>query len=790
MLKNYFTIAWRNLKKDKLFSFIHISGLALGMTVALLIGLWAWYMYSYNRFLPGYQQAYQVKLNFDYNGKILTQSGATLPLADALRSKVPGIRFVAESDWFGQHGLTAGEHKLYLTGASMGTDFFRIFPFPFVEGDAATALRDPYSIVLTQSAARALFGSADALNKMVRYENTHDLKVTGVVKDPPGNSSFQFSFIIPFSYDELTGNFVKKSRSNWGNHSFPIYVGLEPNASPEQVGRLIRDLQQDNEHPTAAKIGVILHPFTQWRLYAIFENGRAVGGYIEYVRIYSFIAVLVLLIACINFTNLSTARSEKRAREVGVRKVVGSERRDLIIQFLAESLVVAFIAFGIALLLAQLALPGFNSLFDVTLQIPFSSTVFWTVMVGYVLLTGVLAGIRPAFYFSGFEPVKILKGTFTSGKSAAWSRKTLVVVQFACSFALIIVTLIVYQQVRYAQSRPTGFDKNGLVAADVSPDLLKNYEPLKNELLQSGLATSVTKSSTSLDGFAASFAIKEWPGRKKDEYLEMATTAVSDNYFKTVGMTLKKGRDFKGAEDTMSLVLNEAAVKRLRLTQPINSLITLDYTQVPMRVIGVVQDAVMGSPFGAAVPTLFVYNTGWASAILVRLSPERSLSDGMKRMGAVFGKYNPAYPFVYHFVDEEYEHKFDAEAQAGQLAALSATLAIVISCLGLLGLASYVAERRTKEIGIRKVMGATPWRLWRLLSTEFLLLVVISCVVASPVAYFLAHGWLEKYSYRISIGPGVFILATALALTITLITISAQIVRAALVNPVKSLRNA
>jgi putative ABC transport system permease protein len=790
MLKNYFKTAWRNLKKDKLFSFIHVSGLALGMAVALLIGLWAWYMYSYDRFLAGYKQAYQVKLNFDYNGKILTQSGATLPLADALRSKVPGIRYVVKSNWIGQHGLTAGEHKLYEMGGAMGADFFRIFPFPFVEGDAGSALKDPYSIVLTQSAARALFGSADALNKTVRYENTHDLKVTGVVRDLPGNSSFQFGFIMPFSYCEQADDWVKQNRANWGNHSFPIYVGLEPSASPDQVGRLISNLQQDGEHPTTAKIGVILHPFSQWQLYSNFENGRVAGGYIEYVRIYSLIAVLVLLIACINFTNLSTARSEKRAREVGVRKVVGSERRNLIAQFLTESLVIAFIAFGIALLLTQLALPGFNNLFNVTLQMPFSNPVFWALMTGYVVLTGIVAGIRPAFYFSGFEPVKILKGTFSSGKSAAWSRRTLVVIQFACSFALIIVTLIVYQQVRYAQNRPAGFDKNGLVAADISPDLAKNYEPLKNELLQSGLAVAVTKSSTSLDGWSASFAIKDWPGKKTDESLEMATTSVSDDYFRTVGMTIKEGRDFKGPQDTMSLVINEAAVKRLRLTHPINSLINVDYTQVPMRVVGVVQDAVMGSPFYAANPTLFIFNTGWAGAILVRLAPGRPLADETKRVGTVFGKYNPAYPFVYHFIDEEYKHKFDTEAQSGQLAALSATLAIVISCLGLLGLASYVAERRTKEIGIRKVMGATPWRLWRLLSTEFLLLVIVSCAVASPVAYLLAHGWLAKYSYRIEIAPGVFVAATVLSLFITACTISAQIIKAALVNPVKSLRNA
>ncbi|HEY4112010.1 ABC transporter permease [Puia sp.] len=790
MLKNYFKIAWRNLKKDKLFSFIHISGLALGMAVALLIGLWAWYMYSYDRFLPRYKQAYQVKLNFRYNSSVNTQSGAPLPLATALRTKIPGVRYVAESNWMSARWLSAGEHKLHLEGGIMGSDFFRIFPFPFVEGDTATALRDPYSIVLTHSAARALFGSEDALNKTVVFENTHELKVTGVMKDMPGNSSFQINYVIPFSFVEQTDSGVKKSMSDWVNCSFPLYVGLEPNASPEQVNRQIRDLAQEQEHPATVKIEVLLHPLAKWRLYQNFENGRAVGGMIEFVRIYTLIGVLVLLIACINFTNLSTARSEKRAKEVGVRKVVGSERKHLILQFLTESLVIAFVAFGFALMLARLALPGFNSIFLAKLTIPLSNPIFWVIMGGYVLLTGLLAGIRPAFYFSGFEPVKILKGTFTSGRSAAWSRKTLVVLQFACSFALIIVTLIVYRQVKYAQSRPAGYDKKGLIAADISDDLRKNFEPLKNELLQSGIATAVTKSSTSLDGWAASFAIEDWPGRKKDESLEMVVTSVSQDYFKTVGMSIKKGRDFKGDVDTMSLILNEAAVKRLHLTDPVNKLIKLDYSKTPMRVVGVVRDAVMGSAFEAATPTLFLYNTGWAGSILLRLSPQDIPQDAVKQLASIFGKYNPAYPFIYHFVDEEYAHKFDAESRQGQLMGLFATLAIVISCLGLLGLASYIAERRTKEIGIRKVMGASVWRLWRLLSSELILLIVISCAVASPFAYYFAQGWLEKYSYRISIGPGVFVIATALALFITTVTISVQIIRVALINPVKSLRNA
>jgi len=790
MLKNYFKIAWRNLKRDRLFSFIHISGLALGMTVALLIGLWAWYMFSYNRFLPGYQQAYQVKLNFNYNGNIQTQSGATLPLADALRTRVPGIRYVAESNWFFPRGLSAGDKKLYLNGGIMGADFFHIFPFPFVEGDANTALKDPYSIVLTQSAAKSLFGAGNVLNKMVRFENAHDLKVTGVVKDPPGNSSLQFNYIVPFSYSEQTDSGTMKSRSDWANHSFPIYVGLAPNASPEQVYRQVSGLQQEHEKGSQATIEVLLHPFTQWRLYANFQNGRASGGYIEYVRLYCLIGLLVLLIACINFTNLATARSERRAREVGVRKVMGSERGDLIMQFLAESLVISFFAFGIAIVLAELALPGFNTLFQVGLSIPFSNPVFWGAMGGYVLLTGLLAGIRPAFYFSGFEPVKILKGTFTTGKSAAWSRKVLVVVQFACSFTLIIFTLIVYRQVKHGEERPVGFDKNGLIAADMSSDLRKNYEPLKNELLQSGLAVAVTKSSTSLDGWAASWAVKDWPGKKKDESLEMVATAVSENYFKTVGMEVVEGRDFLGDMDTSHLILNEAAVKRLHLTDPINQLISYDYMAKPMRVVGVVRDAVIGNPFDAATPTMFLYNTGWAGTILLRLSPGKPIAEGMKQVSALFGKYNPAYPFIYHFVDEEYAHKFDTGSQTGELVGLFATLAVVISCLGLLGLASYIAERRTREIGIRKVMGASILQLWRLLSTDLLLLVIVSCALASPLAWWLAHGWLENFSYRVSIGADVFVAATVLALLVTTVTVSSQVIKAALRNPVKSLRDA
>jgi putative ABC transport system permease protein len=786
MFKNYFKTAWRHIVNGKVYSFIHIFGLGLGMAVALLIGLWALRMLSYDRWLPGHRQANMIMLNFNYQGNVLTQASAPLPLADALRTKVPGIRYVAESFWESPHGLSVGDHKVYLEGGIEGTDFFRIFPFPFTEGDQNTALRDPYSIVLTQSTAKALFGTEHAMGKMVRFENAHDLRVTGILKDLPDNSSFDFSYVVPFSYAEQTNDWVKKCRSDKGMNAFKIYLTLQPNAKEDQVARQIRDMPEEK---STAKIQAVLYPLDKWRLFDHFENGLPTGGFVEYVRIFSLIGLLVLLIACINFINLATARSERRAREVGLRKAIGSERKDLIIQFLCESFAIAFIAFVFALAIAQLALPGFNRLANTRLEIPYSNPLFWLLMAGYVLATGLLAGIRPAFYFSSFQPVKILRGVIRSGRSAAISRKVLVVVQFACSFALITGTLVIYLQIRHAKDRPMGYDPDRLLSVDMSSDLTRNYQALKNELLQSGAARSITRSSTSMSGWAATSAITNWPGKKAGESFEMSVTSTAEDYFKAVGMQIVKGREFSGEGDSTNIILNEAAVKRLRLASPVNQLITFQGGAKPQRVVGVVRDAVIGSPFYAAVPTVFVYNPNWANNILVRLAPGMEMRENVARLAVVFSKYNPSYPFIYHFEDEEYAHKFDAETLLGTLAALFGGLAILISCLGLFGLAAYVAEQRTKEIGVRKVLGASVWQLWRLLSINFFWLVGIGCAVASPVAYLLLHGWLNKYDYRIDLGPGVFLITAGLSVLIAVFTISFQVIRAAQANPVSSLRS-
>ncbi len=789
MIRNYLKIAWRNILTNKVYSALNILGLAAGMAVALVIGLWVQYQYSYDKGLPGYSQLYQVRRNFNSNGETLTFSSTSLKLADALRNNIPEIENVAESDWMGPHGLKVDNRKFYLPGVQIGSDFLKMFRYPFIEGNAETALKDPYSIVLTESTAKALFGNESSLGKTVRVDNVHDLKVTGVLKDLPANSSFQFKFVLPFSYLEQTQSYVKASRTGgFGNNNFQIFVKLKPGINYAQVAPKIIDIEKSEPESTNARNSkVILQPLQDWHLYSEYKNGIANSGFIDYVHIFSIIGLLVLVIACINFINLSTARSEKRAREVGVRKAIGSLRSDLIFQFLIESAMVTFISFLCCLVLVTLVLPSFNSLTGTSIAIPYNSFSFWLIMAACVSLTALLAGGKPAFYLSSFNPVKVLKGSVNGGKSRSLSRQILVVVQFSCSIALIISTVIIYQQIRFAKDRPTGYNIDRLMATDMNDDLDHNYTALKNELLQSGLVQSVTTATSPATDVGSHGDIDRWPGKLPGETVEMGYIGISDDYFKTLGMKLIAGRDFiPGSKaDSNNVVLNEAAVKRLRLKDPINQLMTNGNQR--LRIIGVVKDALMISPFAPADPSLFYPAKG--GNLIYRLATNVPTHEAVEKVTTIFNKYNPGFPYGYRFVDADYNSKFQIEMLIGKLSGIFAGLAIFISCLGLFGLAAYVAEQRTKEIGIRKVLGATIAQVWLLLSKDFILLVVISCLIASPMAYYFLHGWLMKYDYRISIGPGVFILSALLAITITLITISFQAIKAALMNPVKSLKN-
>ncbi|HEY4197431.1 MAG TPA: ABC transporter permease, partial [Mucilaginibacter sp.] len=791
MFKNYLKIAWRNLIHNKVYSALNIAGLAAGMAVALLIGLWIYSQYSYDRFLTGYDQLYQVKLNFYHSGAIRTQNGSSLPLIDEFKKNYPEVKYASETDWGGQHSLVIGDKKLDPYGLSVGADFLKMFSYPMLKGNINSVFSNPNSIVLTESVAKALFGDQDPINKIIRIDNRNNVTVTGVMKDIPVNSTLQFSYLLPYSYIEQTYPETKKERTHWQNYSYLEYVELQPGTDADVFENKIKNIIAKHDPDQTTKIEVILQPAKNWRLLAQFKNGKAADGFIQYVRMFAIIGILVLVIAGINFVNLSTARAEKRALEVGVRKSIGSSRTDLIIQFLSESLLLTFVAFAVSILLVQLVLPSFNTITYGNISIPYTSLAFWGVMLGYVLITGLLAGSRPAFYLSSFKPVKVLKGTIQLGKRAALPRKIMVVVQFTCSIALIISTLIIYQQIKYAKDRPKGYNPNNLVMVNSSDDLNKNYIALKQDLLQSGQVISVTKAASSMTYFPASFGIHDFPGKKPGESLEMATTAISPDYFKTIGTTLKSGHDFTNdaGPDTLNIVINEAAAQVFRLKDPLNQLITFDYRKNPMRIIGVVENAIVGSPFYSAGPALYVYNPGWTGSIMYRLNPNVDKQQAVKKISAIFNRYNPSFPFDYRFADEAFASTYIIEELVGTLSSIFAGLAIFISCLGLFGLAAYVAEQRKKEIGIRKVLGASVSQVWVLLSSDFIILVVISCVIASPVAFYFLHGWLQKFDYRVTIGPAAFLISAAVAIIITIFTISYQAISSALTNPVKSLRS-
>lgn len=795
MLITYGKTAWRNIVRNKVYSGLNIVGLAIGMAVALLIGLWIYYQCSFDRFTPGYAQAYQVKYNFSDDGFTRTSPEIAIPLADALKNDVPGIDRVALAfgpDNYGSQSdiLQVGDKKISPVELTAGDDFLKIVQLPLLAGNRDNALSAPNNIVLTESVAKALFGNTDPIGKILRAHNYVNYKVTAVLKDLPPNSTLQFGAIIPWRYFML--GWPRMSGTNWNHNLFRLYASLKPNVSYAQVAPGISGLVRKYAPSTynMTKQQVIMQPMQDWHLYNVYKNGVATGGLIDYIWMFGVIGILVLGIACINFTNLSTARSEKRAREVGIRKVIGSTRKALIAQFLMESVILTILSFVLSLMLIQGVLPSFNALAGTQITIPYTNGWFWLIMLSYVLLTGLLAGSRPAFYLSSFKPVKVLKGKVAVGTSAIKSRKVLVVLQFTCSIALISSTIVVYQQIQYGLNRPRGYDPNRLLFTEGNGT---PFPDLKHEVLETGVVSSITQSLSPVTEVYGRNTIDAWPGKQANEALFLAGLAVGDtDYFKTVGMQLLAGRNFTGnaGDDSASVILNEAAVKRMRLKQPLNQVIHWQLNWVPqnLRVVGVVKDALTTAPFSPAEPAIYVWQPRWSFTTIYRLAPNVSTTAALDRLRPIFNKYRPDYPFTYHFVDEKYAEKFAVEKLVGRLSGIFATLAIFISCLGLFGLIACVAEQRTREIGIRKVLGASVSQVLVLITKDFIVLVGISCTIASAVAFYFLQRWLDGYYYRIHLGAGVFLGSAAGAIGIAIVTVSFQALKAALMNPVESLR--
>lgn len=788
MFRNYFKSAWRNILRSKGYSSLNILGLSMGMGAALLIGLWVYHEYAYDKFLPDHDRLYMVRRNYYGNGDTVTYRGSSLKLADALRNQIPDIQYVAETDGGNSHGLTVGDKRLILPGTCVAADFISIFQFPSFKGRRSSMLEDPYSIVLTRSTAKALFGDEDPMNKMVRFDNKDNLKVTGILEDLPSNSTLTFSYLVPFSYLEATDDFTHTARhASFEWNIANTYVLLKPGVSYATVLPKIRNIEHvDKDNFMSVKTDVFLQPLEHWHLYSEYENGKEAGGMIQYVRMFSIIGIFVLLIATINFVNLATARSGKRAREVGVRKAIGSQRSNLIVQFLMESLLLTLLAVVVSLVLVGLTLPAFNKLTGTDISLPMSSISFWLIVFGGVLFTSLAAGCRPAFFLSSFQPAKVLKGPLQSGGASSLPRKVLVVLQFTCSIALIISTVTIYRQISYARNRPTGYNMNQLMTTNMNADLARNYEAISNDMLSNRIAESVTWASVPVTGAGMHRDVDNWPGKRAGESVDMGRIVVPVGYFKTLGMSMKEGRDFSGPADTLNVVFNEAAVKLLRLKNPLSQ--TIEYWDKKMRIIGVAKDALTTSPYAPADPTIFFYDPKPQGVMMYRLSPHTPPHTAITQLTALFNQYNPSYPFEYQFADEAYAAKFNFEVLVGRLSGLFAAFAVFICCLGLFGLAAYLAEQRTKEIGIRKVLGASVSSLWLLLNREFIVLVAISSCIASPAAFYFLHEWLHKYSYRISMGIGTFLLSAIIAMVITLITISFQAIKAATMNPVNSLR--
>jgi putative ABC transport system permease protein len=786
MFRNYLLVAVRNLSRNKFYSFINIAGLSVGITCSILILLWVSDETSFDTFHPKANRLYQLWANAHFDGKINSWRSVPLPTYEALKTADSNIASVTVTDWGGDHLLTTDEQRLIKKGYYASEEFLEMFEFPLITGNAAQVMDDPRSIILTESTAKALFGDEDPINKVIRVDNTEDLKVTGILKNIPENSSFEFDFLMTWKFREQISDWVRRNTTNWGNYSFQVFLELNDEKNQPAVEASIKNmLQEHGEEDTKPEL--FIYPMLHWRLYSRFENGKESGGMIDYVQLFTVIAIFIIVIACINFMNLATARSERRAREVGIRKSVGSKRLELMFQFIGESTLISLIAFTLAVLFAQLLLPSYNELVEKKLFIDYASPVFWYASLGMVLLTGIIAGSYPAFYLSSFQPVKVLKGKVSTGRGGSTPRKVLVTLQFGFSILLIIGTIVIYQQIQLVKSRQLGYDRENLIAVEFTEEVRSNYKPIKLELLNSGAVEAVTRANSQVTDINSNNFLG-WPG-KPEELRVLFTTVVTEyDYTKTMGIKILEGRDFSEdfRSDTTAIIINKAGLELMNLEDPIG-------TELPLwdgkrKLIGVVDDVMMGSPFEPVKP-MFMVLDDWGGWVTIRLKKTDDLQASIQTVKSIFEKYSPAYPFQYKFTDDEFQKKFTTINLTSKLASLFATLTIIITGLGLFGLAAFTAEQRTKEIGIRKVMGASVPSLVRLISKDFSVLVMISFVISAPLAWWLLGKYLERYTIRTEIEWWVFPLTGIIALTFALLIVSTQALRAAQSNPVNSLRS-
>ena len=783
MIKNYFKIAWRNLVRNRSFSLTNLIGLTIGITSAILILLTVSDELSYDKFHKNYDTIYQILANRDFKNQIFTDRNMVLPLAKEIQENIPQVENAVVTTQGDSPILEVGETRIRQFGFTVSERFFDIFSWKFIRGNAEQAIVDPRSIVLTESAAMALFGEENPIGKSIRVNHEEEVQVTAVVQDPPGNSTFQFDFIVPFNYSDED---VIENMDEWDSSRWRVFVQAPAGTD---VGQLDKDITELKRNRSAGdEISTYFtFPMAKWRLYSDFRDGKNIGGMILYIRMFIAVALIILLIACVNFMNLATAQSERRAKEIGVKKTLGSEKKQLVAQFYLEAIILSVAAFVLSLVAVFFLLPTFNRFFDKELLLDPTNPLVWLGALGIIIITGLTAGSYPALYLSSFSPLSVLSGNFSAGKKSALPRKVLVVAQFTISILLISATIVITQQIKHVKNRDIGYNPNNLITIFGTDDTQRNFQVLKEDLKKTGYIEAVTKSSSPITNIWWRSASPSWPGKPDDLIIIFGGLTTDVDFVETMGTEILEGKFFSGLpSDSSGMILNQAAVQVMGLENPIG--MQMQYGEQNYRVIGVMDNLVMESPFSPVNPLMIYYNPEYSDVISIRLKEGASPQEALAAMEPVFLKHNPNYPFEYEFVDEEFQEKYATEELISGLINIFAILAIFICCLGLAGLVSYTVEKRRREIGIRKVLGATIQQILLMVSKDFIWLIAIALLLAVPFSWWLMRNWLQNFEYRIDIQWWVFVLAGALAITIAFLTISLQSIKAAMANPVNSLR--
>ncbi|MBE7170063.1 MAG: ABC transporter permease [Williamsia sp.] len=788
MYKNYFKTAWRSLSKNRTFSILNIAGLAVGVACSALIFLWIEYYASFNHSIPNLNKIYNIKNIQSYDENIVTLSVTPFKAKDALLQQFPGVENAARVDDI-TSTISLGDKYLSQQGSYVDASFLKMFGLIMVKGNASTALNDISQIAISEKLAKTYFGNKDAINKTLTVDN-HPFKIAAVYKDIPENMQFNgIDFLLPFQifYEQ------NKNGDSWGTNYTDTWVQLNSKANVNAINAKLKKIVKQNNPQSNNEL--FLYPLKRMILHNRFVNGKEDTsiGQIKYVRMFSIVAFIILLIACINFMNLSTAKSEKRAKEIGLRKALGSVRTDLIARLLSESLVVSYTAVVIAVVLVSIMLPAFNTLIGIHLQLNLFNPqhISFLILIGAVC--GLIAGSYPALYLSSFNPICALKNQITKNAgNVSFVRKGLVVVQFVISTIIIIAVILIYQQIQHTRSRDLGFNKDDVMYVNITPSLLKGFPSLKQNLLNIGDVSAVSLGSHSPLSMWANGGGLNWEGKNANEDVLITFVNTDNDYLKTFDITLKEGRDFSEnpQADSSNIIINESLAKIMGKQGNIGKRIwSSDNRNQASTIIGITKDFVYNNMMeDHPAPLLFVNHPKNANSIFIRLKPTTNIGNVIPKIQSLFKNADETVPFDYHFIDKDFEQKFKVIQFTGSLATIFGALAIFISCLGLFGLSAFMAEQRTKEIGVRKMLGASVTSITTLLSKEFLKLVSIAFIIALPIGYWLMHNWLQGYAYRINISWYVFVIVAILILFIAFITVSSQAIHAARANPVNSLK--